>query len=67
MLKAPRLSDPQSKPETWGDTVVLAGGAIFFLCICAVALVGFHNRDLPIRGNALSVSTTGGATPRSSL
>ena len=65
MLKAPRLSDLQPKPERWSDALALPGGVIFFVGICAVALVGFHNRDHSIRGTALSVS--GGGTPHSSL
>jgi hypothetical protein len=65
MLKAPRLSDLQPKPEKWSDALALSGGVIFVVCICAVALVGFHNRDHSIRGTALSVSS--GATPHTSL
>jgi len=65
MLKAPRLSDLQPKPERWSDALALSGGVIFFVGICAIALVGFHNRDHSIRRTALSVS--GGATPHSSL
>jgi len=60
MLKPPSLSDLQPKPERWSDALALAGGVIFFVGICAVALVGFNNRDHSIRGTALSVSTTGG-------
>jgi len=67
MLTATRVSDVQSKLETWRDALVLAGGVIFFVGICAVALVGFHKRDHSVRGPALSVSTTGGATLHSSL
>ena len=62
MLKPPSLSDLQLKPERWSDALVLSGGVIFVVCICAVALVGFHNRDHSIRGTGLSVSTTGGDT-----
>jgi hypothetical protein len=67
MLKAQRLRHLQSKPERWSDARVLAGGVIFFVCISAVALVGFHNRDHSIHGPALPLSTTDGATPHSSL
>ena len=67
MFNAMRLSDLRSKLEAWRDALVLAGGVIFFLCICAVALAGFHNRDLSIHGSAQSVSAMDGAAPRSSL
>jgi len=67
MSKPPSLSDLQLKPERWSDALVLSGGVIFVICICAVALVGFHNRDHSIRGAGLSVSATGGATPDSRL
>ena len=66
MLTAMRLSDLQSKLETWMDALVLAGGIIFFVGICAVAMVGFQNRDHSVRGSALSLSTTA-VTPDSSL
>lgn len=67
MLKAMRLSDMRPKLEAWRDVLVLAGGVIFLLCICAVTLAGFHNRDLSIHGSAQSVSAMDGAAPRSNL
>ena len=67
MLKAMRLSDMRSKLEACRDALVFSGGVIFFLCICAVTLAGFHNRDLSIHGSAQSVSAMDGAAPRSSL
>lgn len=65
MLKALRLGDLLSRLETRSDALVLAGGAMFFICISAVALVGFHDRDLSIRGSVPSVSATSGTTPHS--
>jgi hypothetical protein len=62
-----RLSDLRSKSETWRDALIFASGVIFFVCICAVTLVGLHNRDLSIRGTARSVSMMDGAAPGSSL
>jgi hypothetical protein len=65
MLKTMRLSDLRSKLEACRDALVFSGGVIFFLCICAVTLAGFHNRDLSIHGSAQSVSMMDGAGPRS--
>ncbi len=55
----------QSRTETWRDTVMLTGGVIAIVAICASVLVGFHARHHSIHANTPAVSDTGGATPHS--
>lgn len=65
MLKVPSLSDLQARPQLWSDALVLAGGVVFFVCISAIALIGFRHRDHSIRATSSALSTTFGATPHS--
>lgn len=65
MLNAPRLSDLQSRMEAWRDAVILTGGVIAIVAICASVLVGFHARRHSIHATAPSVSDAGSATPHS--
>ena len=62
----PRSSDPQSKLEPWIDALILIGDAIVLIVICAAAVAAFHDRHLPIRGTAPSVSIASSATSHSS-
>ena len=65
MLNAPRSSDLQSRMETWMDAVILTGGVIAIVAICASVLVGFQARHHSIHANAPAVTDTGSAMPHS--
>ena len=55
----------QSRMDRCMDTLILTGGVIAIVAICASVLVGFHARHHSIHANAPAVSDTGSATPHS--